>query len=101
MAPCNDNWSQLASQLIPSDWTGVTGGVFRGAAGASATIGGRIDVFSDLTIICDGDLTISGVIAFGPQPAITRIHVAHVGFLPPPQSPNITLVSVHGRLTIA
>jgi hypothetical protein len=101
MAPCNDNWSQLSSQPIPSDWTGVTGGVFRGAAGGSATIGGRIDVLSDLTIICDGDLTISGIIAFGPQPAITRIYVAHLGFLAPPQSPNITLVSVNGRLTIA
>jgi hypothetical protein len=97
-AECNDNWSRLNTQPPPADWSTVTGGAFRGPVGGGIAVpAGRINVLSDLTIISEGDLTIEGNIEFGQQPNLPPFNL--LPLLPPPASPNITLVSVKGKLT--
>ncbi len=71
----------------PPNWNGVTGGKFE-AATITIPSSATIQLASDLVIIADKDLIVSGAIKF-PRSSV-----------PGPPSPNITLVSRNGRVRI-
>ena len=92
---CSEDFSQTSGDPIPADWSAVTRGVFRGAAGAKVDLlGVDIRITEDLTIIADGDLTIDG-----------NIEVAGRGGLAPfplfsTSEPNINLISLNGSVIV-
>ena len=93
---CSEDFSTREGECIPADWSGITGGVFRGAVGANVDIlGVDLKLTEDLTIIAAGDLTIDGRIDL-----VARERGSGPFLLGVTPEPNFNFISLRGAVIV-